>query len=884
MRVFKKLKKGAKKVVKLANHPEKLKEIVKNPVDTVRTILGNRHIKDFNKGMHRLIKKILEFDKNCNGSGASGEIRRCNEKITIIVNGKRILKAEDGVSFAKAVHKDGSLKNELTDKQLKHKSPREQLIYLLTRFEIVKKYLEILREQLVEKDTSDKDYKKMAKELVKLEKECRRLEKKIGTIGKEVGRLEDIWENNTTEIRNDVEDKGEDVDDDDSKEEGEYADDDDSEDKGEDVDDGDSEDEVKDADDDDPDEDVEIDAEGEAAEEEYEVPPPPPPEYEAPEDSARELAKDKDKVPPPPPPEYEAPEGAARKVVDEEKFVEKPTELTLRDLNEDIADKIDSIRSLKSGLEEIKGKLNHYENNEGVKELLNELNIVIGTLRANLLGVSSMSNIPEAQSRLEFLTEIILKAENLNTRASEKMEEIKSEESKNLLNSPSSSVKDADEDDVPPPQPEDEAPEDSARELAKDKDKVPPPPPLKGEVPSPQLLEDDKDGVPPPPQPEDEAPEDAARKVVAQEVIEEAQEVMEEVKNDSNASMPNRIWRFFAGTVKAVSNLIYGSSEESRKSDEVESKVKELEKQTEQVKDIVDITGRAKELLDKLGDLRSKISEKSDSLQALWKLVTIIDPNIEELKMILKDVNSGSDIDAAERKAKRLSNAVERAERVYKEVLEQSTDLFRNLIETIVQDVTDKQKSIHDAARRLSDKMSGELFDSLLEKADAIVKNFWNEKEKLEHPTSNSDHGDQDLVEILSKYENFYDALKLIAESANDELNKISAEIKKIEEETFNFRRKTWSGGTLPSKDVASKQPLESRLGSSRHRRASLTDSALSPDDSEKYLESEDSKTDSKPRRTDESDLEGKKKSFEELSKWAEELDEKYDWLRGKKK
>ena len=675
-----------------------------------------------------------------------------------------------------------------------------------------------------------------------------------------------------------VEDKGEDVDDDDSKEEGEYADDDDSEDKGEDVDDGDSEEEGEDADDDDPDEDVEIDAEGEAAEEEYEVPPPPPPEYEAPEDSARELAKDKDKVPPPPPlkgevpspqlleddkdgvppppqPEDEAPEDAARKVVDEEKFVEKPTERTLRDLNEDIADKIDSIRSLKSGLEEIKGKLNHYENNEGVKELLNELNIVIGTLRANLLGVSSMSNIPEAQSRLEFLTEIILKAENLNTRASEKMEEIKSEESKNLLNSPSSSVKDADEDDVPPP------------------------PPLKGEVPSPQLLEDDKDGVPPPPQPEDEAPEDVARKVVAQEVIEEAQEVMEEVKNDSNASMPNRIWRFFAGTVKAVSNLIYGSSEESRKSDEVESKVKELEKQTEQVKDIVDITGRAKELLDKLGDLRSKISEKSDSLQALWKLVTIIDPNIEELKMILNDVNSGSDIDAAERKAKLLSNAVEKAERVYKEVLEQSTDLFRNLIETIVQDVTDKQKSIHDAARRLSDKMSGELFDSLLEKADAIAKNFWNEKEKLEHPTSNSDHGDQDLVEILSKYENFYDALKLIAESANDELNKISAEIKKIEEETFNFRRKTWSGGTLPSKDVASKQPLESRLGSSRHRRASLTDSALSPDDSE------DSKIDSKPRQTDKSDLEeGEKKSLEELSKWAEELDEKYDWLRGKKK
>ena len=820
MRVFKKLKKGAKKVVKLANHPEKLKEIVKNPVDTVRTILGNRHIKDFNKGMHRLIKKILEFDKNRNGSGASGEIRRCNEKITIIVNGKRILKAEDGVSFAKAVHKDGSLKNELTDKQLKHKSPREQLIYLLTRFEIVKKYLEILREQLVEKDTSDKDYKKMAKELVKLEKECRRLEKKIGTIGKEVGRLEAIWKNNTTEIRNDVEDKGEDVDDDESVDEGEDVDDDESGDEGEDEDEEEQE------------EGSAIDAGGEVVED------------EAPEDSARELAKDKDKVPPPPPPEYEAPEGAARKVVDEEKFVEKPTELTLRDLNEDIADKIDSIRSLKSGLEEIKGKLNHYENNEGVKELLNELNIVIGTLRANLLGVSSMSNIPEAQSRLEFLTEIILKAENLNTRASEKMEEIKSEESKNLLNSPSSSVKDADEDDVPPP------------------------PPLKGEVPSPQLLEDDKDGVPPPPQPEDEAPEDVARKVVAQEVIEEAQEVMEEVKNDSNASMPNRIWRFFAGTVKAVSNLIYGSSEESRKSDEVESKVKELEKQTEQVKDIVDITGRAKELLDKLGDLRSKISEKSDSLQALWKLVTIIDPNIEELKMILKDVNSGSDIDAAERKAKLLSNAVEKAERVYKEVLEQSTDLFRNLIETIVQDVTDKQKSIHDAARRLSDKMSGELFDSLLEKADAIVKNFRNEKEKLEHPTSNSDHGDQDLVEILSKYENFYDALKLIAESANDELNKISAEIKKIEEETFNFRRKTWSGGTLPSKDVASKQPLESRLGSSRHRRASLTDSALSPDDSE------DSKI----------DLEGEKKSLEELSKWSKELDEKYDWLRGKKK
>ena len=279
MRVFKKLKKGAKKVVKLAKHPEKLKKIVKNPVDTVRTILGNRHIKNFNKDMHKLIKGILEFDKNRNKSGASGKIKECNEKITIIVNGKRILKAEDGVSFAKAVHKDGSLKNELTDKQLKHKSPREQLIYLLTRFEIVKKYLEILREQLVEKDTSDKDYKKMAKELVKLEKECRRLEKKIGTIGKEVARLEDIWENNTTEIRNDVEDKGEDVDDDESGDEGEDADDDDSEDEGE------------DADDDDPDEDVEIDAEGEAAEEEYEVPPPPPlqPEDEAHKEASKQL-------------------------------------------------------------------------------------------------------------------------------------------------------------------------------------------------------------------------------------------------------------------------------------------------------------------------------------------------------------------------------------------------------------------------------------------------------------------------------------------------------------------------------------------------------------------------------------------------------------------
>ena len=492
MRVFKKLKKGAKKVVKLAKHPEKLKKIVKNPVDTVRTILGNRHIKNFNKDMHKLIKGILEFDKNRNKSGASGKIKECNEKITIIVNGKRILKAEDGVSFAKAVHKDGSLKNELTDKQLKHKSPREQLIYLLTRFEIVKKYLEILREQLVEKDTSDKDYKKMAKELVKLEKECRRLEKKIGTIGKEVARLEDIWENNTTEIRNDVEDKGEDVDDDESGDEGEDADDDDSEDEGEDADDDDSEDEVKDADDDDPDEDVEIDAEGEAAEEEYEVPPPPPlqPEDEAHKEASKKLGMTTEKNSPK---RYEPKVKRPTPNLDDFKKSVLSSKEWIDTTFKNITDKQEEIQSVAEAL--------FGESNKALRNsLLERANAVVRKLleekerleRIIFNGEHGDKNIVRMSDRYQKLCSAL---KPIVKSAIDKLDKILAEIEK-IQNGTSTSSESSSmapplppplEDDVgdPPPIP----PED-------DIDDVPPPPPP----------EDDVDDVPPPP-PEDDSNE-----------------------------------------------------------------------------------------------------------------------------------------------------------------------------------------------------------------------------------------------------------------------------------------------------------------------------------------------------------------------------------------
>ena len=400
---------------------------------------------------------------------------------------------------------------------------------------------------------------------------------------------------------------------------------------------------------------------------------------------------------------------------------------------------------------------------------------------------------------------------------------------------------------------------------------VPPPPPL------PPPLEDDagdpplvppKDDVPPPMTPDQ-----------AKEIIEGAKIVM----NEGQPSNDSGWWGAFCGGVKSAINLVgrLFKGNEGSLDEEQAIELEELKEKTVQVSSIVDMTNRAKELLDKLRGLKSKISEKSDSLQVPRKLVMRINLTIKGLEMNLNEVNSGSDIDAAERKAKRLSNAVERAGKVYEETSEQlgmtteknspkrsepkvklptpNLDVFKKSvlsskewIDTTFKNITDKQEEIQSVAEALFGESNKALRNSLLERTNAVVRKLLEEKERLERIIFKDDYGDKNVVRMSDRFRRLCDALEFPVKFANGKLNEISAEIAKMPNETSTSSK---SGSMVPPtlpKDDDSETGSKSRLDA-------LSRIKLNPNDPN-----------------------GNQESLEELSRIAQEQSGISGWYRGR--
>ena len=193
MGVFKKIKKSIKKVGKLVKHPQKInkkvKKIVKNPVGTFKTVLRNNSIKKFNKDTHKLFQKIWKLDKDYNELKAFEVLKSCKDKITINIKGNPILKKESGISFKDTLYESNNFKGEVTPKKLKHMDYNKQTIYLIVRFAVTKKLLEIFREQLEDENPNGKKYKKKEEKLLELEKESKKLEKKVQVIWGEAKKL-----------------------------------------------------------------------------------------------------------------------------------------------------------------------------------------------------------------------------------------------------------------------------------------------------------------------------------------------------------------------------------------------------------------------------------------------------------------------------------------------------------------------------------------------------------------------------------------------------------------------------------------------------------------------------------------------------------------------
>lgn len=516
-------------------------------------------------------------------------------------------------------------------------------------------------------------------------------------------------------------------------------------------------------------------------------------------------------------------------------------------LNSLIEKQVDLIRGWLKDLGESRNTLNMYHKEEA-KKLCKEINLTINSTNEMLLGFTPETDVKKARNKLDRLREIDSNVRSMQEKVNDKLTELTQESVKNVLDLSSRAELEVDEEkdseaagmgeggDKPESHSEKEI------EKAEKEDGITAKAVEKYES-GEELTES---------RVEDEATEDTAVKgsVTGDEnLTEETRETMEKAQNVAEKARgvaENSGW--FSGFWR-LKNYLFGSSKGKEDPDKASVEMKELKDQTEQVGNIADIMKNAKDLLRKLENLRPKMSKKRGSFQISQKLVMEINFAIQGLKMNLKEVNLAVDIDAAERKSLRLSNAVKKSKEVYEEASRQlgetvgedspkqpeqkvkrptldfdffkgSIDSCKNLIKTIVKDITDKQETICSTAKASSDKTNKALLDSLLEKADSIVKNFKSEKERLEHSVPNNEYGD-DLAAISRKYQKFLDALEPISKSANDELDEILAEIEKMKEET---------PPPLPPRSTTPEQQSKDNSGKPRRNRTdSLKDDLLIP-------------------------------------------------------
>lgn len=307
--------------------------------------------------------------------------------------------------------------------------------------------------------------------------------------------------------------------------------------------------------------------------------------------------------------------------------------------------------------------------------------------------------------------------------------------------------------------------------------------------------------------------------------MEEAQDVA------GKAGWFGRVWK----SVKDFGNWIFGSSEGDEDPDKAEIEMKEIKRQTDKVEDIAGIMKDAEELLKKLKEQRTQImGEKRHLFKEPDKVIEEINSVISKFQRILLGIRSTSSVNTAERKSLNLSKVIEEAKELYDKISKQlenpaeqddssklpeeqplNPDPFEELRKSYVKHITDivvnlgnMQQSIYNNAKGLSD----DEYNKITREADDIINDMQVKNQAFEDDLNGATKSEADIKES-------FDSLFAWLKEADKELNKILEEIsKKSGEKTppplprsdgnnkagNAFRRRSWSGETLHSKDEGS--------------------------------------------------------------------------------
>ena len=318
---------------------------------------------------------------------------------------------------------------------------------------------------------------------------------------------------------------------------------------------------------------------------------------------------------------------------------------------------------------------------------------------------------------------------------------------------------------------------------------------------------------------EDEKSDDENDKET-QEMIDEAEKISKGAQSVLDSMTKVSGWgKFFEEKVQAASRWLKGLFKKY-KNEEIELDefdnapvdFDELKEETEQAREIIDMTNRGEKLLEQLRQLHQQVKEKHNISQISQESARKLEFVIDGLNMNLSEVNSGADINAATNKAVRLSKTIEKATEIYQEVSQQlsetakkgdsskssekkvrrhtpssgSLNSFKSTIESckkriadIVKNINDQYGLIRKAAEELSDRTWA---NSMMEKAEVVVNKFSSEKRELERHISNDSTGgfkDENVIRLSNKLQDFYNKLQSKAEPVNNELKEILKEIEK---------------------------------------------------------------------------------------------------------